>query len=110
MPWRARLGGTLRGGDLLARTGGDEFVAVVTNADESDARRVAERITAAVSQVKVRGVGTSVSVGHASCGKNGDPDHVLQMADEAMYESKRVARRAHGRHPRRPGDLVAPNP
>lgn len=103
-------GGTLRGGDLLARTGGDEFVAVVTNADESDARRVAERITAAVSQVKVRGVGTSVSVGHASCGKNGDPERVLQIADEAMYESKRVARRAHGRHPRRPDDLVAPKP
>ena len=46
----------LRGGDLLARTGGDEFVAVVNDADDLDAHRVAERITAAVGRVNVQGV------------------------------------------------------
>ena len=55
--------GVLRGGDLLARTGGDEFLAVVADADESIARRVADRMTEAVSRVKVQGVRTSVSVG-----------------------------------------------
>ena len=92
--------GVLRGGDLLARTGGDEFLAVVAGADESIARRVADRMTEAVSRVKVLGVRTSVSVGYACCGKNGDVDRLRQQADEAMYEAKHVARRQHGRHPR----------
>jgi diguanylate cyclase (GGDEF)-like protein len=92
--------GVLRGGDLLARTGGDEFLAVVADADESIARRVTDRITEAVSRVKVQGVKTSVSVGFACCGKNGDIDRLRQQADEAMYEAKLVARRKHARHPR----------
>ncbi len=92
--------GVLRGSDLLARTGGDEFLAVVADADESDARRVADRVTEAVSRVRVQGVRTSVSVGYACCGKNGDIERLRQQADEAMYEAKHVARRQHGRHPR----------
>ncbi len=96
--------GVLRRGDLLARTGGDEFVAVVADADESDARRVADRIQDALSRVKVQGVRTTVSIGYACCGKNGDVDRVRQQADEAMYETKRVACRQHMRHPRRQED------
>ena len=96
--------GTLRGGDLLARIGGDEFVAVVADADESAARRVADRIQEAVSRVQVQGVRTSVSIGYACCGTDGDVERVRQLADEAMYETKRVARRQHARHPRRQGD------
>ncbi len=92
--------GVLRGGDLLARTGGDEFLAVVADADESDARRVADRVTDAVSRIKVQGVRTSVSVGFASCGKNGDIDRLTQEADRAMYEAKPVGRRHLARHPR----------
>jgi diguanylate cyclase (GGDEF)-like protein len=92
--------GVLRAGDLLARTGGDEFLAVVADADETVARRVSERMTDAVSRVKVQGVRTSVSVGYACCGKNGDVDRVRQQADEAMYEAKHVTRRQHARHPR----------
>ncbi len=92
--------GVLRGGDLLARTGGDEFLAVVADADEAIARRVSDRITEAVSRIKVQGVRTSVSVGFACSGRNGDPNRLRQQADEAMYQSKRVARRQHARHPR----------
>jgi diguanylate cyclase (GGDEF)-like protein len=106
--------GILRGGDLLARTGGDEFVAVVVDADESDARRVVDRINHAMSRVKVQGVGVSVSIGFASCSTNGDLDRVRRQADEAMYEAKRVNRRAHARHPRTPGDqggsMAVPKP
>jgi len=92
--------GVLRGGDLLARTGGDEFLAVVAEADEIVARRVAERVTEAVSRITVQGVRTSVSVGYACGGKNGDIDRLRQQADEAMYEAKHVPRRQHPRHPR----------
>lgn len=94
------VAGVLRGGDLLARTGGDEFLAVVADADESAARRVADRVTDAVSRIEVQGVRTSVSVGCASGGKNGDVERLTQQADNAMYEAKHVARRHHARHPR----------
>jgi diguanylate cyclase (GGDEF)-like protein len=92
--------GVLRGGDLLARTGGDEFLAVVADADGEIARRVADRMTEAVSRITVQGVRTSVSVGYACCGKNGDIDRLRQLADEAMYEAKHVTRRQRARHPR----------
>jgi diguanylate cyclase (GGDEF)-like protein len=94
------VAGVLRAGDLLARIGGDEFLAVVADGDESIARRVADRMTEAVSHVRVQGVRTSVSIGHASCGKNGDVERLMQQADEAMCEAKQVARRQHARHPR----------
>jgi GGDEF domain-containing protein len=57
-----------------------------------------------VSHVKVQGVRTTVSIGYACCGTNGDVDRVRQVADEAMYETKRVARRQHARHQRRQGE------
>ena len=102
--WPGPRPASCRGGDLLARTGGDEFMAVVADADEADTRRVAERIREAVSRIKVQGVRTTVSIGYACCGKNGDVDRLRQQADEAMYETKYVQRRQHGRHPRSQGD------
>ncbi len=94
----------LRAGDLLARIGGDEFVAVVAGVGDADVRRVIERIEGAVSRIDAQGVRASVSIGYACCGKNGDVDRTRQLADEAMYEAKRVNRRRHARHPRPPID------
>ena len=82
----------LRGGDVLARVGGDEFVAVVAGADETDAQRVADRIDAAVSRLTLPGVRPSVSIGFASCAAHTDVDGIMQRADQSMYESKRVRR------------------
>jgi diguanylate cyclase (GGDEF)-like protein len=96
--------GVLRGGDLLARIGGDEFVAVVAGADDADARRVVERIEDAVSRINAQGVRASVSIGYACCGKNGDVERTRQLADEAMYTTKREERRRHARHPQPPVD------
>ncbi len=96
---RAALG-VLRGGDLLARTGGDEFLAVVADQDDAVARHIADHVSEAVSRITVQGVRTSVSIGYACCGKNGDVERVRQLADEAMYEAKRVDRRHRSRHQR----------
>ena len=90
---------TLRGGDLAARWGGDEFVALLPGAPVSRARDVAERLGAAI-----RGHGglgepgapvltVSVSIGVASYPAHGnDPEALFAAADRAMYQVKRRGR------------------
>ena len=86
----------LRECDLLARTGGDEFVAVLRDADDADARRVVLRLQRAISGIAERGVPASVSIGYACCLPYGDIERAIRQADDAMYEAKH---RGH-RHPR----------
>jgi two-component system, cell cycle response regulator len=90
-----RLAGSVRGGDELARWGGDEFVAILPATDRGGALRAAERMRAAVaaSPVDVRGahVPVTISVGWAHW--VGDtPDDLLARADRALYQAKDVGR------------------
>jgi diguanylate cyclase (GGDEF)-like protein len=86
----------LRSGDLFARQGGDEFVAVLQNASVEQARQVAERIRQAFAAA-VAGQGLAVrptlSIGIARYMPGGsDLEGILQKADEALYRSKRQGR------------------
>jgi diguanylate cyclase (GGDEF)-like protein len=90
---------TLRSGDLAARWGGDEFVALLPGAPISRARDVAERLAAAVrghtglSDDDGAPIALSVSIGVASFPAHGtDPELLFAAADRAMYQVKR-----HGR-------------
>jgi diguanylate cyclase (GGDEF)-like protein len=100
-----RLRDTLRGGELLARTGGEEFVALLPAVDADAARAAAERLRVAVAgeAVVVRtGAGTglplalTVSIGLAQVRATGstlpDPDALLQRADRALYAAKQAGR------------------
>ncbi|HLH29296.1 MAG TPA: EAL domain-containing protein, partial [Acidimicrobiales bacterium] len=87
-----RLQAAMRAGDVLVRIGGDEFAAVLTDADAAYATVVAERLTAAIEQVVDLEV-ASLHV-HASIGIALAPEHattsteLLRCADVAMYRSK----------------------
>ncbi len=89
-----RLKEALRDSDVVARVGGDEFVAVAADVEgAADAMLVAEKLSAAFNQpIVVNGspcpVGVSIGIAlYPADGKN--PDELLRKADEAMYRVKR---------------------
>lgn len=88
-----RLKGALRTGDLVARVGGDEFVALVPEVVAvEELRQVAERFEAAFED-PFRVDGRSVELG-LRMGLALYPDHssdfteLLSRADQAMYEAE----------------------
>jgi two-component system, cell cycle response regulator len=88
----------VRDEDVVARYGGDEYVAVLIGVDSGGALKVAERIRRSVEDhvflaregARLR---VTASIGLASC-----PEHtenkgeVLDLADRAMYRGKRSTR------------------
>lgn len=90
-----RLTDTLRGADVTARLGGDEFAAVlVAGGDQAGAVTAARRVLAAVGEpVLLSGRAYWL---RASVGVGCFPDHartaeeLVQRADRAMYEAKRM--------------------
>jgi two-component system cell cycle response regulator len=90
-----RLAAAVRGGDELARWGGDEFVAILPDTDKVGALRAAERLRSAVAAAPIDAAGArldvTVSVGWAHWA--GDtPDDLLARADRALYRAKDAGR------------------
>lgn len=93
----ARLRAVLREGDVLARAGGDEFIALqMATTGDAGALRLGERLIEAASE-RVVFDGATVAVG-ASVGIAVYPAHarsaeeLLERADQAMYASKRAGK------------------
>ena len=85
---------TLRGMDVPARYGGDEFVALLPETEPHGAYVVAENIRRAATSLTVLAGGqqiqTSLSIGVVSYPEDGrTADELMIAADGAMYSSKR---------------------
>ena len=84
----------LRPTDLVARVGGDEFVALFPHTDREAAGQALDRVEATLERdERARGVGFSAGITqlHASIGSI---DDVLGVADQQMYEAKAAKREA----------------
>jgi diguanylate cyclase (GGDEF)-like protein len=76
--WRDQL----RGGDLLARLGGEEFGLLLRDCDAATALEVTERLRRHVSG------GRTCSAGIAPVASGDDAEGVIARADRALYEAK----------------------
>ena len=89
----SRLRRSLRGNDMVARWGGEEFVVLLRDCVLSDALRLAEDIRAAIAEVPFGALGSlTVSVGAAEVRADEDLTSWLGRADQALYRAKRAGR------------------
>jgi diguanylate cyclase (GGDEF)-like protein/PAS domain S-box-containing protein len=91
-----RLAGAVRGGDLVGRVGGDEFVVVMRDlADPAEAVRVAWRLVEAFRPPFPTLLGElfcTASIGVAVSQAASEPADLLREADTAMYAAKNDGR------------------
>jgi diguanylate cyclase (GGDEF)-like protein len=86
----ALIADQVRGADLAARWGGEEFVVVLPGAGEEAASAFAERVRAAVATAS--GGSLTLSAGVAAATGPSDSRALLAAADTALYEAKRAGR------------------
>ncbi len=95
----ARLRKMVRSLDILARFGGEEFVAALPETDAFVAHRVAERLRSAIESVPFpidggkRALRVTASIGVASSlADTANAETLFKNADTALYEAKRGGR------------------
>ncbi len=98
----ATVHASLRGGDILGRTGGEEFLAVLPDTPLSDALRLAERVRAALAARPVMlSLPGGETVEHRQTASLGvatltpalaGARELLSAADARLYEAKRAGR------------------
>jgi diguanylate cyclase (GGDEF)-like protein len=84
---------TLRGADVAARFGGEEFSILLPQTTGEEAAAIAERIRSNIENADFRHRGVTASIGVASCSAelciSAD---LISAADKALYEAKRQGR------------------
>ena len=93
-----RLQENLRGIDLIARLGGEEFLVVLPDTGPSEVEFAAERLRNAIDRLHFeigdgKSIPITVSIGVAFGGpEDKNPNALIQQADTALYESKSTGR------------------
>jgi diguanylate cyclase (GGDEF)-like protein len=83
----------LRSFELVYRLGGEEFLVVLPGVEAKAGGEAAERLRAAVEQIRPMGCTVTVSFGlSAGSGDEVDYETLFKAADRALYEAKRGGR------------------
>jgi len=82
------LGLLVRGWDVMARVGGDEFAALLPEVGVFGANVVAERMRVAMHALLLTGAPARITVGWSAAPAGADPVSVWQRADESLYQAK----------------------
>jgi len=94
-----RLIACLRGSDLLARFGGDEFVILLEHSDDYHFTLVAERILQAITRpfhIQGNNIKSGISIGIThSLSDYSSSDEMLRDADIAMYQAKKAGKNCY---------------
>jgi len=94
----AELQQAVRGGDLVCRWGGEEFVVAMPGVDATHAARMAERARRTIENTEfpmpdaADSVSVTVSIGLADLRGEQDSADLLRRADRALYQSKSAGR------------------
>jgi diguanylate cyclase (GGDEF)-like protein len=84
------LGLLVRGWDVMARVGGDEFAALLPEVGVFGANLVAERMRTAMHSLMLPSGPIRITVGWSAAPAGADPVSVWQRADESLYKAKRA--------------------
>ncbi len=84
------LGLLVRGWDVMARVGGDEFSALLPEVGVFGAQLVAERMRVAMHSLVLATGPVRITVGWSAAPAGVDPLSVWQRADESLYQAKRA--------------------
>lgn len=91
-----RIQAAVRDFDVVGRFGGEEFAVILVNTDRKLAEIIAERIRQEVAATPIHtrsgNIPLTISIGLAMLRPGDDRDSVVERADRAMYEAKRLGR------------------
>lgn len=91
-----RLQSQMRSRDIVARVGGEEFIAIIRSSQLQDCQEIAERIRLHVAHssmaTQAGDISVQVSIGGVHSLHRSEDKHMLRQADDALYKAKDLGR------------------